>query len=235
MSNKIHPFEKAGLGVGPFRMTGVISLPAPSFGEANPEAFNGAMRLAHEAAKRAGVSLGACEHCGAGLMHNAIVTDSTGKRFVVGLECAAKTGDASLGSRSKIEANRIRRKAAAEREAAKREAWLDELDEATGETNRERLDREQQERIAAQEKAEMDRKAAAAIVADRWAFWIERCAGFARPGNFVDSIIRDLEAGHAPRGRAIEICGEIFAKTFGRAGSKTNDAAFAEFEDRINQ
>ena len=129
MSQSIHPFEKSGLGVGPFRLTGVISLPNASIAEANPAAFNGAMRDAQEAAKCSGVRLGVCDHCGAGLMRNAVVTDSAGKCFVVGLDCAMKVGDASLGSRAKIEANRIRREAAAarkERELAAKEERLQE-------------------------------------------------------------------------------------------------------------
>ena len=234
INQSIHPFERSGLGVGPFRLTGVISLPNASIAEANPAAFNGAMRDAQEAAKRSGVRLGVCDHCGAGLMRNAVVTDSAGKCFVVGLDCAMKVGDASLGSRAKIEANRIRREAAAARKAAQHEAWLDTLNESTGETNRERVERERAERGVAAEKARQEREEAAQAVVNRWAFWISQCEGLANPGNFVDSMISDIRNGREPSGRAFTICGEIFAKTFGRSGSKKNDAALQEFEDRLN-
>jgi hypothetical protein len=112
METAIHCFEKAGLGRAPFRCTDLYSLPSPSLAEHNPTAYNNAL-----AALPRGLSLGSCAFCGTAIMHNFVIEDATGKRrFVVGSDCVARTGDAGLIKKVRA----VRLAAAQEKRAAKR-------------------------------------------------------------------------------------------------------------------
>jgi hypothetical protein len=64
----MHPFEKAGLGVAPFRWVG---------------AFNRDYN---------------CEFCGTAIVINCRVQDANGKEFIVGSDCILRVGDAHLGN-----------------------------------------------------------------------------------------------------------------------------------------
>lgn len=72
-----HVFEKAGLGIAPFTLVGmtenVIRHP-------DGTTQNG----------------GCCKYCYNGIRYEYRVRDANGKTFVVGSDCAAKTGDAGL-------------------------------------------------------------------------------------------------------------------------------------------
>src|SRR5690349_7385799 len=107
-----HPFELSRLGIGPFALIGVISTPSPSLAEANPSAYMLALQEMSESARGYGVQTGICEHCGMCLMHNGVIQDSKGKRFVVGLDCARKTDDDSLGQPAAIAQAQIRKEVA---------------------------------------------------------------------------------------------------------------------------
>lgn len=119
----VHCFEKSGLGRAPFRVVGLCSLPSPSLAEQNPMAYQNAM-----ASIPRGLSVGSCAYCGTAIMHNFIIEDTTGtRRFVVGSDCVARTGDAGLIKQVRTERLRIVREArqtkqrmkAGEREAAR--------------------------------------------------------------------------------------------------------------------
>lgn len=77
----IHRFERCGLGKAPFRVTG--------FGRHVFQAIPGDPSCPLQP----GTS---CDYCGTGCMDVANVTSSDGKHFKVGLDCAAKVGDAGL-------------------------------------------------------------------------------------------------------------------------------------------
>lgn len=84
-----HPFEKAGLGVGPFkvvrceRRVGPLRRTCPKSGL---EIEIGAP----------GQPMGACEYCGTGIAQCWEIASSDGKRFIVGSECVKKTCDGGL-------------------------------------------------------------------------------------------------------------------------------------------
>lgn len=102
METPIHVFEKAGLGKAPFRCVAVASIPSASLAASNPEAYRNALReLPRD------VGCGTCNYCGTAIMHNFIIQSSDYRRFVVGSDCVAKTGDAGLikavrGERAKM-------------------------------------------------------------------------------------------------------------------------------------
>jgi hypothetical protein len=228
----LHPFERSGNGLGPFRFAGSISLPPTSMGEQNTAAFNSKMAEAQAMARKAGVRLGACDHCGTGIMHHAVIRDSTGKSFVVGFDCVRKTNDASLADRAEvshqIRIRALRRELAQSKREAKRSAWLAEIDTKTGESNADRIARESQEREAALRNRLAEEKARQSL----WQFWVDAC-GTVR-GNFVASVIQELNGrGRAPTGRGLDICAEIFGKQSGRAGSKENAEAQATFWKKL--
>jgi len=108
-----HVFEKSGLGRAPFRCVGLVSLPSSSLAEANPTAYNNAL-----AAIPRGLGCGSCAYCGTAIMHNFIVESADDRRFVVGCDCVAKTGDAGLIK----EVKRARVAVALEKRTAKRSA-----------------------------------------------------------------------------------------------------------------
>ena len=144
MTKTEHRFERSGLGIAPFRYVATVSIPSPSLAEQNPSAYELKMRQVASINKHFGISIGACYHCGMPLVHNVIIRDSEGKHSVIGCDCAQHIGDQGLANRAKVEKNRIARKQNAERKAAKREAWLNQVC-GNGETNRERMEREARE------------------------------------------------------------------------------------------
>lgn len=75
----IHPFEARGLGVGPFRCTGMTERRSPN-GDGQP--------------------WGTCEYCHTGIAFCFHIRSSDGKMFVVGSDCVAKTDRAFDRSRS---------------------------------------------------------------------------------------------------------------------------------------
>lgn len=93
-SSKVHPFERAGLGVAPFRFVG--------WHESKFQAHPGAP-------VRAGSS---CDYCPQAIMIVCVIEDANGKRFKVGCDCARKVGDVKLVARVE--------KAMSERERAQR-------------------------------------------------------------------------------------------------------------------
>ena len=231
-TENIHPFEASGLGVGPFSFVCSVEIGSPEDGAS----FMNSSMLLSEQAKRFKVGFGTCDHCGRGIMHNAVIRDSEGKHFVVGLDCAQKTHDPCLANKAKIEQRRITREKAQERKRIKHEQWLDTACE-TGETNRDREERERLERIEEsrqrRESEEREQRERGLVVCAKWKFWFE--ATGARPDSpgFVGSIALGLTRGNEPTGRGLSICGEIFAKTFGRGGSKSNDHGWDVFEEKL--
>ena len=222
---KMHPFERSGLGVGPFRCIAAVSLPSPSLAEKNPQAYQNAMRDLPR-----GVGLGTCAHCGLALINNFIIESADKHRFSVGCECVHKTGDKALGDAVAIAAARLQRdKRRAKAEAARKvqhEAWLAAVCH-TGETNAARLVRQEAERQAATEAA----KAAQVANAARYAFLLPVLEN--STSGFCQSIAEGIRNGQEPRGRAVDILRDIFAKSHGRSGSKAYLAAVENFNSRL--
>lgn len=73
-----HAFERAGLGLAPFKCIGEIE-------------------KTYQACPGAPIQVGgSCDYCGTGIRYQYIIKDRTGHTFKVGSECVRKTGDAGL-------------------------------------------------------------------------------------------------------------------------------------------
>ena len=94
-----HPFERAGLGVAPFRCVGVEYRVGPirsvmDFGNGPVQVEVGAP----------GQPMGSCKYCGQGIAECCIIQDVNGKRFIVGNVCVRKA--AAEGTDSPLERDR---------------------------------------------------------------------------------------------------------------------------------
>lgn len=80
----MHVFEKARLGVAPFRFIGC-------------EEKRGPIRLANGTEiGYAGQPMGTCDYCGQGIAICCSILSADGRKFVVGSDCVARTGDAGI-------------------------------------------------------------------------------------------------------------------------------------------
>lgn len=109
MSNQVHVFEKAGLGLAPFRFIGMEErrgpLPMPGGG------FAGAP----------GQPMGCCQYCSTGIAYCYWLQSADGKKFYVGSECILKSGDAGLRQVVKAEQKKQRTAKKEAKRAAVRE------------------------------------------------------------------------------------------------------------------
>lgn len=100
-----HAFERAGLGVAPFRCVG----------------YNYAV---YQACPGAPLQVGtSCDYCGTGIKHVYLIVDSKGNSFKVGSECVRKTSDRTLVATARTfrrDAARAKRRAEI---AEERAAW----------------------------------------------------------------------------------------------------------------
>lgn len=148
---KLHPFEAAGMGRGPYAYAGFFDLAEAR--DPNSAANFGNPTGGMEDAPKLRNGLGCCAHCGMGIMNICIVVDADGGLWGVGCDCIEKADEPALSDKAKIDiANKARRKRQAKAEAsrvARQEAWFARVNPATGETNAARLAREDQERAAA--------------------------------------------------------------------------------------
>jgi len=80
-AERIHRFEKAGLGKAPFRYLGWYKAVYQAIpGDPNCPIQPGS----------------SCDYCGQGIMYVCRIVGTDGKEFKVGCDCVAKTGDAGL-------------------------------------------------------------------------------------------------------------------------------------------
>jgi len=103
MTNQEHPFQRAKLGLAPFRVAGyelcLFQIPGH--------------------APRAGSS---CDYCGTAIANVFWIKSSDGKKFKVGCDCVAKTGDVKLVAEVKASQKERRAQAKQARDTARREA-----------------------------------------------------------------------------------------------------------------
>lgn len=152
---KIHPFELAGMGTGPYTFVGIHDI-----AEAREHAMNhmGGTHMADHPNLEAG--LGTCCNCGHAINIVCIVKSSDGRLWGVGSDCVLKADDQSLGDATKVAVARRKKSiAAAKKEAkrrAEREKWLAlpcrDSSALPGETNEQYIARQRAE-AAAQEAA----------------------------------------------------------------------------------
>lgn len=222
MKTTAHPFELSGMGTGPYTECGFYALPSASLASQNPEAYNNA--LANAPRNLVG-GVGTCRHCGMGISNIFIVQDAQGRKYGVGSDCVLKTGDKALANKVKvtlaIKARESRRAKLEAKRAADRFEWEHAICNSRGETNAQRVVREHEEA----EKARLD---ASKSVVLKYGFLLDSLQG--PQGGFCDSIAQGIRNGQEPRGRALDICLEIYAKSYGRRGSKAFEEAHLRAE-----
>ena len=77
-ANTIHPFEAAGLGIAPFRCTGVVE-------KSGPIKYPNGMEVGAP-----GQPMGTCEFCGNGIKYCCQIVSHDGRHFEVGCDCVEK-------------------------------------------------------------------------------------------------------------------------------------------------
>lgn len=89
MASTIHPFERAKLGMAPFRCVGW---------------YESKYQACHGAPIQPGSS---CDYCGQGIMLVFRITSSDGKEFKVGCDCVAKTARECAGTDAERAARKV--------------------------------------------------------------------------------------------------------------------------------
>lgn len=119
----MHAFEKAGLGIAPFRFIGMVRKVGPI------DLGNGMTSGAH------GQAMGTCDFCGMGIADCCTIQDANGAKFIVGTTCVEKTADKGLKREVKASILKVKRERRHANEAAKivsiREQLKDETIRAT--------------------------------------------------------------------------------------------------------
>ncbi len=230
----VHPWQDAGLGTAPFRVHCIISTPSKSLLEHNVNSYNDQMADACRQAKALGVELYQCQFCYECLQNNVVIRDAKGKFFVVGLDCAMKTGDTVVMTQprnlERLRQKALRQKKADEKYEAKRAACEAELN-AQRQRNGGKTDYE------VQKQKEIDAQSARRHEnIEKWRWLLAELDK--NGGEFVKSMIEQIEnrGFHGLSDKCQNIIGEIYAKTVSgsRCGSKKFDAAFREFEDKAD-
>ena len=235
MCDKLHPFEKSGCGIGPFKFVCGISLPSNALLEHNPFAHELQLREAQFQARSFGVKLGSCDHCGMALMNNCVIRDSKGNHFIVGCDCVKKTGNAFLGSKAKVAEAKFQRERNRERRQIAEEKWLaspskQDPSKTNAQIKQAKLDAQKAKREAREREIEEKGR----VVCAKWKFFVERLGRESIvQSNFLSDIVRNLKWGNEPTGRGLDICAEIFGKTFGRRNSELFREGTAIFWENI--
>lgn len=209
----IHPFEKAGLGLAPFRFSHVTE--------------NVFVTPGLVGSTKAG---GTCDFCSNGIRWEYWVKSADKKTFKVGCDCIAKLGRADNIMLSDMK--RAKAKLAAEAREAKREAARLERNRLYGielEAQRGRngglTDKEAREALA----LALAELAQCYAVENGWLISVLKSVGYA--SDFIDSMISKLETGPVSgmSPKCAEILRGVYAKTHGRRNSK----AYSQAEDRF--
>lgn len=109
-----HVFEAAGLGLAPFRYVGCYE-------DRGPHRFEQHGVTIEVGAP--GQPMGTCAYCGQGIAICCSIESADGRRFTVGSECVAKTGDAGL-RKVQTDAAALRKTSQREREETRISAAL---------------------------------------------------------------------------------------------------------------
>lgn len=223
-----HLWQEQGLGNAPFSAVCIISMPPRGLQEANPDAYNNALRDVTQQARAMGVQLCSCRSCGMSLENNVVIRDASGKHFVVGCDCAEKVHDSNLTTEVKmLEKNRQNAIRQAKRDAANeaaRLAWIAKLDSQRAVNGG----------LTDAEVVERNRLAEAELLRVKFSAendWILSVLKREYQGEFIVSMIEKLESmppSHLSD-RCCGILGDVYAKSFGRRNSKAYNAALEEF------
>lgn len=222
----ISVFLLAGLGEAPFVLKGIFELPGRSLLEANPDAYNNAMRD-----KPVGYACGTCALCGTGIMVNYLVDSACGKKHAIGSECIGKIGNTKLTSEAhEMKLARDRQKRLEKRQEQHRLIIQAERDANGGETIRERNDRiwfesQESERLVQEKKVQP--------VLEGLASFLEALKS--SNSNFAHRVACAITSGAMPNSQAFYISCEIAAKqvTGKRTNSKEYKAVNLEFKELL--
>jgi hypothetical protein len=210
----MHKFEEAGLGKAPFRITGY-------YRDVGPHYHNDGSMVGSP-----GQPMGTCDFCGQGIATCVQVRSADGKNFIVGCDCAEKTYPELKESVKEIRSE-VTREQSAERRAKQAEArsakWAAEVAARADEWAAQR----------AKEKAEREARALAATTANKWLIDVLLDVGY--KSDFVESMIETLQENHVSHlsQKVQNILRNIYAKSFGRGGSKKYLAAVDDFNEKI--
>ena len=108
-TDRVHPFEQAGLGRAPFRFIGASELRGPL---RYPQANGTVVEVGSP-----GQPMGTCDYCGQGIALCCRVESADGRKFTVGSDCLSKVY--AKGTRLLTDAQRAVRKIQRDNKAAK--------------------------------------------------------------------------------------------------------------------
>jgi hypothetical protein len=223
---EFHAWNLKGFAA-PYQLLTILETPRPPKNPAFYPAWLETMNASQAAAKKLGVSLCSCYVCGQSLCANFVCQDSTGKRFVIGCDCATKLEDTKLITAVELATkhrDKAKREAKAEAERLARIAARNAQDDVERARNGGLTDYEVAE---AARRAEREAERAAIREANAWVLsWLPE----GNPGTFLSSMAYNLQSTKAtdmsPRTRVV-LC-EIYAKGYGRTGSAKYEAAYDE-------
>ena len=217
-----HRWEIDGYGKAPFKVVGIFEMPPRSLQEANPSAYNRAMKDLPS-----GYHCGTCGICGAPLKVNYLIESADGQRFSVGCECVNKAGNENTTTEMK-ELKRKRDKERRELRRAEAKKAKEDLqrEKNGGKTNNE-IEMEKME-----QRSKLIAKYNLAVTRI-----LQPIIDLVEDGKrgFCDSIAGDMRGAKPPYGRARTIVVEICAKQAGRKGSKEYDKEASRIEKLIDK
>lgn len=228
-----HLWQDQGLGIAPFHIHCLISFPDKSLCEYQPEAYNRACYEASSQGRALGVDLCICQSCGMCLQHNAVIRDANKKFFVVGMDCAMKTGDVKIMAKVKY-LERERQKKIREVKAEEARIVRNAAMEARLAEQRAKNDGKTEHEVAV-EKREKFREETRAANSKKFA-WILEVLDNEQKSDFIQSVIAKIELyGLAEiSDKMRNILTTIYAKRLGgRYGSKKYNAAADEFDKKF--
>ncbi len=229
----VHLWQEQGLGVAPFHVETIISFPGKHLLEAGcVEAYNNQAADACQRARAYGVHLCTCDSCGMALQNNFVIRDANKKFFVVGCDCALKTGDTVVMERAKyLEKKRVEaiKEAKIQEARERRLAEVRKQLDAQREKNGGLTDREVQE----QKQLEY-RNAVAVQMKEKNRWLIEVLCAVSYGSDFITSMLDTLERQEASKlsPKCLIILSDIYAKTKtngAKRGSKKFNEAMDEF------
>lgn len=210
------------MGVAPYQLVGLWSMPDLGLLEVNPDAYHREMRTSPKC------GIGSCDHCGTGIVHHFVITDARGDLFKVGSTCIEQLGQQSLVSaRDAVIREEARRKRADAR-AHKRLSRQLEF-EAQRQAERDRNGGLTDDELAAQERERREQELRWGLCDVVYPVRQVLCAA----GDFGNRMVQLMQAGETPSVNAFRICVEILAKRAGRKGSRAYQEALPGAEQQM--
>lgn len=217
-----HKWEALGYKP-PFKCVGIYSMPSPSLGESNPQAFS------HQLSQMPkGFSCGYCSVCGIGLVHNFLIVDGAGHQFSVGSDCVKKIGDVALMTsieKTRLKFNREKAQAKRDAERARKqaafEAQLDQERAANGGLT-------DAEVIAKKQRDEAMAIRVANQISNEWIV-------SALKGCWMTDTLNELASGEKLPSDLSPGALNMLAKEYGKLAGRTNSAAYERKRDEFFQ